>query len=83
MRKLDSEELFLYDREIVKLINEKYNISFMEAFKKFINSKTYKMLENKELAMNYFSTLAIFDMWEAEIVTGSPLNSVYLRNNYE
>ena len=55
----------------------------MEAFKKFINSKTYKMLENKELAMNYFSTLAIFDMWEAEIVTGSPLNSVYLRNNYE
>lgn len=83
MRKLDSEELFLYDREIVKLINEKYNISFMEAFKKFIDSKTYKMLENKELAMNYFSTLAIFDMWEAEIVTGSPLNSVYLRNNYE
>ena len=83
MRKLDSEELFLYDREIVKLINEKYNISFMEAFKKFINSKTYKMLENKDLAMNYFSTLAIFDMWEAEIVTGSPLNSVYLRNNYE
>lgn len=83
MRKLDSEELFLYDREIVKLINEKYNISFMEAFKKFINSKTYKMLENKELAMNYFSTLAIFDMWESEIVTGSPLNSVYLRNNYE
>mgnify|MGYP004661419039 CR=1 FL=1 len=83
MRKLDSEELFLYDREIVKLINEKYNISFMEAFKKFINSKTYKMLENKELAMNYFSTLAIFDMWEAEIVTGSPLNSVYLRTNYE
>ena len=83
MRKLDSEELFLYDREIVKLINEKYNISFMEAFKKFINSKTYKMLENKELAMNYFSTLAIFDMWEAEIVTGSPLNSVYLSNNYE
>lgn len=81
MRKLDSEELFLYDREIVKLINEKYNISFMEAFKKFIDSKTYKMLENKELAMNYFSTLAIFDMWEAEIVTGSPLNSVYLRNN--
>ena len=35
MNKLDSEELFLYDREIVKLINEKYNISFMEAFKKF------------------------------------------------
>ena len=83
MKKLDSEELFLYDREIVKLINEKYNISFMEAFKKFINSKTYKMLENKDLAMNYFSTLAIFDMWEAEIVTGSPFNSVYLRNNYE
>ena len=74
MNKLDSEELFLYDREIVKLINEKYNISFMEAFKNFINSETYKMLENKNLAMNYFSTLAIFDMWEAEKVTGSPLN---------
>lgn len=83
MNKLDSEELFLYDREIVKLINEKYNIPFMEAFKNFINSETYKMLENKNLAMNYFSTLAIFDMWEAEKVTGSPLNSVYLRNNYE
>ena len=83
MNKLDSEELFLYDREIVKLIKEKYNISAMTAFRKFINSETYKMLENKDLAMNYFATLAIFDMWEAEKVTGSPLNSVYLRNNYE
>ena len=83
MNKLDSEELFLYDREIVKLIKEKYNISAMIAFRKFINSETYKMLENKDLAMNYFATLAIFDMWEAEEVTGSPLNSVYLRTNYE
>ena len=55
----------------------------MTAFRKFINSETYKMLENKDLAMNYFATLAIFDMWEAEEVTGSPLNSVYLRTNYE
>ncbi len=75
MNKLDSEELFLYDREIVKLIKEKYNISAMTAFRKFVNSETYKMLENKDLA--------IFDMWEAEEVTGSPLNSVYLRPNYE
>lgn len=45
--------LFLdyYDKEIIKMIVEKYNYSYMEALKKFLSSKTYKMLRNIELEM--------------------------------
>lgn len=37
------------------------------------------MLENKNLALNSFSYLGIFDIWETEQVTGDPRNSVYIR----
>lgn len=45
----------------------------------FIFSKTYKMLSDSELEMWDFSPFGIFDMWEAEQVTGDPRNSLYLR----
>ncbi len=75
--------LFLdyYDKEIIKMIVEKYNYSYMEALKKFLSSKTYKMLRNIELEMWDFGYPAIFDMWECEQITGSPLSSSYLRTN--
>lgn len=41
MKKISSNFLKYYDIEIVKMINDKYNIPYMEAFKKFINSKVY------------------------------------------
>ena len=42
--------------------------------------KTHAMLEDASLAMTDFSDRAIFDMWEAERVTGDPRNSTYLRS---
>lgn len=80
MNKISSNYLKYYDMEIVKMINNKYNISYMDSFKKFINSKVYSMLENKELEMYEYSAIAIFDMWENEIITGTPHNSIYLRS---
>ena len=69
-----------YVAEIVQMIIEKYNYEPMVALKDFLNSETYKMLSNRELEMWEFGSLAIFDMWENEKLTGSVLNSAYLRN---
>ncbi len=80
MNKISSEYLHYYDLEVVKMINEKYDIPFMEAFKTFINSKTYKMLENPKMMMYQIGTPGIFDIWENEKITGTPLTSVYLRS---
>ena len=75
-------ELFdYYDKEITLLISNKYGYNHMDALRKFLKSKTRKMLENTDLEMWEFSAPALFDMWEAEIVTGDPRNSVYLRGD--
>lgn len=68
-----------YDKEIIKMIVEKYNMSFMDALRRFLSSKTYKMLKNPKLEMWDFGIPAIFDMWENENITGKPQTSVYLR----
>lgn len=75
--------LFLdyYDREIIEMIVEKYDYSYMEAFKKFLNSETYKMLKNIKLEMWEFGCPAIFEMWECEQIAGTPLVSSYFREN--
>lgn len=70
-----------YDKEIIKMIVEKYNYTYMEALKKFFNSETYRMLKNISLEMWEFGYPAIFDMWECEQTTGSPLSSSYLTTN--
>ncbi len=79
----DYMSLFLeyYDKEIIKMIVKKYNYTYMDAFKKFLNSETYRMLKNIKLEMWEFGCPAIFDMWEYEQKTGSPLNSSYLCTN--
>ena len=69
-----------YDREVSQMISQKYGYSAMDAYKKFMFSKTYEMLSNPELQMWDFSCFGIFDMWEAERVTGDPRNSTYLRS---
>lgn len=68
-----------YDKEIIKMIVEKYNMSFMEALRRFLYSKTYKMLKSPKLEMWDFGIPAIFDMWENENITGKPQTSIYLR----
>ena len=75
--------LFLdyYDKEIIQMIVDKYGYSYMDAFRKFLNSKTYRMISDSELEMWDFGCPAIFDMWECEQITGNPTTSVYLREN--
>ena len=75
--------LFLdyYDKEVIKMIVEKYGYTYMEAFRKFLNSKTYKMISNIKLEMWDFGCPAIFDMWECEQKTGTPQTSSCLRTN--
>lgn len=70
-----------YDREVTRLIVEKYGYSEMDAYKKFILSETYKMLSDTELEMWDFSYYGIFDMWENEQITGNPRNSIYIRED--
>ncbi len=59
---------------------EKYGLDQMSAARAFLTSETHLMLENADMAMWEFSERALFDMWEAEMVTGDPRNSVYLRS---
>ena len=40
-----------YDREVSQMISQKYGLSAMDAYKKFMFSKTYEMLSNPELQM--------------------------------
>jgi hypothetical protein len=68
-----------YDREVSQMISQKYGYSAMDAYKKFMFSKTYEMLSNPELLMWDFSCFCIFDMWEAEQRTGDPRNSIYIQ----
>ena len=68
-----------YDSEVSRMICQKYGLSIMEAYKKFMFSKTYEMLSNPELQMWDFSCFGIFDMWEAEQRTGDPRDSIYIR----
>lgn len=68
-----------YDRKVIELIMEKYNFEQMKAFRKFIMSKTHLMLEDSSYGLLSFSEYAVFDMWEAEQITGDPRESVYIR----
>lgn len=73
--------LSFYDEKVSQMIVEKYGIEPLAALRRFLLSKTYKMLADTELEMWDFSPFGIFDMWEAEQITGDPRNSLYLRRN--
>lgn len=70
-----------YDKELTQLISKKSGLSPMKALREFLNSETRSMLENPDLELWAFSPLVLFDMWEAEKVTGDPRNSVYIRED--
>ena len=72
--------LSFYENKIIGKIKDKYNLTELQALKEFLNSQTYQMLANISLEMWDFSPKAIFDMFENEIMTGKPQNSIYLRN---
>lgn len=68
-----------YDRHIIQRIIDKYDFSPMDAARSFIMSKTHAMLEDADYGLLAFPEYAVFDMWEAERVTGDPRNSEYVR----
>ena len=80
MTRIPSSSLDYYNKKIIQRIMDKYGMPQMDAARAFLTSETHSMLENADLAMWEFSERAIFDMWEAERVTGDPRNSQYLRS---
>ena len=79
MTKIPIFSLDCYNKNVIKMIMEKYGMTEMEAAREFLMSETHRMLEDADMAMWEFSARAIFDMWEVEKITGNPRNSVYLR----
>ena len=80
MTKIPIFSLDCYNKNVIKMIMEKYGLTEMEAAREFLMSETQRMLEDADMAMWEFSARAIFDMWEVEKITGNPRNSVYLRS---
>ncbi len=69
------------DAMVAREIARSRDISDMDALRLFAVSETHRMLVDDDLKLWYFSPLAIFDMWENEIATGDPRNSLYLRGD--
>lgn len=80
MTKIPVFSLDCYNKNVIKMIIEKYGLTEMDAAREFLLSETHKMLEDADMAMWEFSARAIFGMWEAEKITGNPRNSVHLRS---
>lgn len=71
--------LKFYDKEVIRLIREKYGLDEWDALRRFIQSETYSMLSDPSLEMWDFGCPAIFNMWECEQITGDPRNSSYFK----
>ncbi|MFI3173065.1 MAG: hypothetical protein R3Y58_11965 [Eubacteriales bacterium] len=69
------------DKEVAKLIIEKYGYEEMEAISLFLKSETYEMLVDTELELYRCSPHILFDMWECEKITKNPRKSQYIRGN--
>lgn len=81
MKRLDPDIIDYYNSEVVQMIAEKYGYSPMEALRLFVTSETHEMLENENCGFTSFGAGAVFDIWEAEKVTGDPRQSVYIRED--
>lgn len=68
-----------YDRCAIESIIEKYGMDEMEAARRFLASETHSLLEDPQYGVLGMPARAVFDMWEAEQVTGDPRNSIYVR----
>ena len=79
MTKLPYFAIDYYDRQVIQGIIDKYGLDAMEATRQFICSETHSLLEDADNGMWAFPAYALFDMWEAEKVTGDPRNSLYVR----
>jgi hypothetical protein len=77
--KVPARILNFMDKEVVRSIIDKYGIDERKAISDFLSSETYRMLIDPETELYKVSPLIIFDMWEAEKVTGDPRSSIYIR----
>lgn len=77
--KVPARILNFMDKEVVRSIIDKYGIDERKAICDFLSSETYRMLIDPETELYKVSPLIIFDMWEAEKVTGDPRSSIYIR----
>lgn len=79
MTRPNPDTLYYYDHAVTDMIMEKYGYDRLEALKKFVDSKTHALLEDMENGLSSFGSHGIFDIWECEMVTGDPRNSIYIR----
>lgn len=79
MNRIIPESVRYYDKEVSRLIVEKYGYSLIDAFRAFVESDTYDLLSDRENGLSAFGAAGVFDLWEAEKVTGDPRNSIYIR----
>ena len=79
MNRQSPNSLYYYDHAVTDLIMEKYGYSRMDALRKFTDSETHRLLEDLENGLQSFGAHGVFDIWEAEKVTGDPRNSIYIR----
>lgn len=82
MSRVSARTLDFFDRTVIGKIIEKYGLDEKEALRRFIKSKTYKILTRPELAFDKGSPLIVFELWECEQITGDPENSLYIRAEY-
>lgn len=82
MSRVSARTLDFFDRTVIEKIIEKYGLDEKEALRRFIKSKTYKILTQPELAFDKGSPLIVFELWECEQITGDPENSLYIRAEY-
>ena len=82
MNRVSARTLDFFDRTVIEKIIEKYGLDEKEALRRFIKSKTYKILTQPELAFDKGSPLIVFELWECEQITGDPENSLYIRAEY-
>ena len=83
MSKINVRTMDFFDRYNIKLISEKYGFDEKTALRKFLCSETYKMLTDEETEIYKMSPNIVFNLWEAEQVTGNPRNSLYIRGEAE
>lgn len=79
MRREDADILDFYDYEVTLLISDKYGFSHLDALRRFTQSDTHRLLLDADCGLTLFGAPGVFDMWEAEQVTGDPRNSIYVR----
>ena len=81
MNKTKESIMDVLDTEVAKIIADNRGISEMDGLRLFLDSATHDMLLNDDMKLWYFSPLALYDIWESEIKTGDPRNSLYLRGD--